>query len=125
MRVTVDETGRATHVAGDDAHPVTAGFLCGKVSNYLDRVYAEDRILAPLIRDGAKGEGSFRRAGWDEALDLIAGRLREAIEAHGAETVLPYSDLGTMGLVQSNSRSARFFNALGASELVRTICADA
>src|SRR3954469_23493438 len=42
MRVTVDETGRAAHVAGDDAHPVTAGFLCGKVSNYLDRVYAED-----------------------------------------------------------------------------------
>ena len=125
MRVTVDETGRATRVAGDDAHPVTAGFLCGKVSNYLDRVYAEDRVLDPLICDGVKGEGRFRRAGWDEALDVIAGRLREAVVAHGAETVLPYSYLGTMGWVQSNSMSARFFNALGASELVRTICADA
>ena len=43
MLVTVDEDGRATHVAGDPDHPITAGFLCGKVSNYLDRVYAEDR----------------------------------------------------------------------------------
>src|SRR4051794_70394 len=84
MRVTVDETGRATRVAGDAEHPVTAGFLCGKVSNYLDRVYAEDRVLDPLIREGPKGAGRFRRSGWDEALDLIASRLREAIAAHGA-----------------------------------------
>src|SRR3954464_4774821 len=103
MRVTVGETGRATRVAGDEAHPVTAGFLCGKVSNYLDRVYAEDRVLEPLIREGAKGEGRFRRAGGDEALDRVAGRLRASIAAHGAETVLPYSYLGTMGFVQGNS----------------------
>src|SRR5919109_3446007 len=79
MLVTVDEEGRATRVAGDPEHPITAGFLCGKVSNYLDRVYAEDRLLEPLIRDGPKGEGAFRRATWDEALDLTAARLREAI----------------------------------------------
>jgi anaerobic selenocysteine-containing dehydrogenase len=125
MLVTVDGGGRATRVAGDPAHPVTAGFLCGKVSNYLDRVYAEDRVLEPLIRDGAKGQGRFRRAGWDEALDLIAQRLRAAIAAHGPETVLPYSYLGTMGYLQRDSMSARVCNALGASELVRTICADA
>src|SRR3954451_18297306 len=125
MLVTVDAGGRATRVGGDPEHPGRAGFLCGQVSNYLDRVYAEDRVLDPLVRAGAKGEGRFRRVGWEQALDLIAGRLREAIEAHGAETVLPYSYLGTMGWVQSNSMSARFFNALGASELVRTICADA
>jgi len=34
MLVTVDEAGRATRVAGDPGHPITAGFLCGKVSNY-------------------------------------------------------------------------------------------
>src|SRR3954468_1021872 len=100
MLVSVDGGGRATRVAGDPDHPVTAGFLCGKVSNYLDRVYAEDRVLEPLIREGTKGEGRFRRAGWDEALDLIGGRLRSSIAAHGAETVLPYSYLGTMGFVQ-------------------------
>src|SRR4051794_20264410 len=125
MLVTVDAGGRATRVAGDPEHPVTAGFLCGKGSNYLDRVYAEDRVLDPLVRAGAKGEGRFRRVGWEQALDLIAGRLRDAIAEHGPETVLPYSYLGTMGYLQRDSMSARFFNALGASDLVRTICADA
>jgi anaerobic selenocysteine-containing dehydrogenase len=125
MLVTVDDQGRATHVAGDPEHPITAGFLCGKVSNYLDRVYAEDRLLTPLVRMGPKGEGRFRRASWDEALELIAARLRAAIAQHGGETVLPYSYMGTMGVLQSNSMSARFFGALGASELVRTICASA
>ena len=121
MHVSVDESGRATKVAGDPEHPVTAGFLCGKVSNYLDRVYAEDRLLHPLVRDG----GELRKAGWDEALDRVAAGLRDAIERHGPESVLPYSYAGTQGVIQGNSMSARFFNALGASELVRTICATA
>ena len=121
MHVSVDDGGRATKVAGDPEHPVTAGFLCGKVSNYLDRVYAEDRLLHPLVREN----GDFRRAGWDEALDRVAAGLRDAIDRHGPESILPYSYAGTMGLIQGNSMSARFFNALGASELVRTICATA
>ena len=104
---------------------MTAGFLCGKVSNYLERVYADDRLLDPLIRDGPKGHGSFRRASWDEALDLVARRLGEATAAHGGETVLPYFYLGAQGFLQHHSMSARFFNALGASDLVRTICASA
>src|ERR687895_1153422 len=74
MHTTVED-GRAMKVAGDPDHPITAGFLCGKVSNYLDRVYAEDRILHPLVRDGEKGEGSFRPVGWDEALDRVAAEL--------------------------------------------------
>ena len=95
MLVTVDEDGRATAVAGNPDQPVTAGFLCGKVSNYLDRVYAEDRLLKPLIRTGAKGAGEFRPASWDEALERAAAGLREAIDRHGAESVLPYSYMGT------------------------------
>src|SRR3954452_20066577 len=119
MHVTVEE-GRATHVDGDPDHPITVGFLCGKVSNYLDRVYAEDRILHPLIRTGEKGAGEFRQATWDEALDLTAERL------HGlGESILPYSYAGTQGLIQGNSMSARVMHALGASNLERTICATA
>lgn len=124
MHVTVED-GRATRVAGDPEHPVTAGFLCGKVSNYLDRVYAEDRLLHPLIRTGEKGAAEFRRASWEEALDAVAAGLRRAIDTHGAESILPYSYMGTQGLIQGNTMSARFMNALGASELERTICATA
>ena len=125
MLVSVDDGGRATEVAGNPDQPVTAGFLCGKVSNYLDRVYAEDRLLHPLIRDGSKGAGEFRRATWDEALDRVAEGLGEAIDQHGGEAILPYSYKGTMGLLQDDLMSARVMNALGATELVRTICATA
>ena len=120
MHVTV-EAGRATAVAGDPDHPVTRGFLCGKVSNYLDRVYSEERLLHPLVRT----DDGFRRASWDEALDVTAAGLKRAIDAHGSESILPYSYAGTQGLVQGNLMSQRVMNALGASELVRTICATA
>jgi len=120
MHVTVED-GRATAVAGDPDHPVTRGFLCGKVSNYLDRVYSDERVLHPLVRE----DGGFRRAPWDEALDVAAAGLRRAIDTHGGESILPYSYAGTQGLVQGNLMSQRVMNALGASELVRTICATA
>jgi anaerobic selenocysteine-containing dehydrogenase len=120
MHVTVED-GRATQVAGDPEHPITVGFLCGKVSNYLDRVYSDERILHPLVRDG----GELRRASWDEALDRVAGGLTRARDEFGGESILPYSYMGTQGLVQGNAMSARVMNALGASALERTICATA
>jgi anaerobic selenocysteine-containing dehydrogenase len=120
MHTTVED-GRAVKVAGDPDHPITVGFLCGKVSNYLDRVYSEDRILHPLVRD----DGAFRRASWDEALDRIAAGLTRAREEFGGESILPYSYMGTQGLIQGNTMSARVMNALGASALERTICATA
>ena len=124
MLVTVED-GRAVRLAGNPDHPVTRGFLCTKVSKYLERTYHEGRLLHPQIRTGAKGEGKFRRATWDEALDLIASRLRTAIDTHGPQSVLPYSYAGTMGLIQGESMDRRFFHAIGASLLDRTICASA
>ena len=124
MHVTVED-GRATKVAGDPDHPITVGFLCGKVSNYLERVYSEERLLHPLVREGAKGEARFRRASWDEALDRAAAGLARARDEFGGESILPYSYAGTQGLIQGNTMSARVMNALGATELERTICASA
>jgi anaerobic selenocysteine-containing dehydrogenase len=124
MHVTVEE-GRAVAVAGDPEHPITVGFLCGKVSNYLERVYSDERILHPLVRRGAKGEGSFERVSWDEALDRVADGLARVRDEFGGEAILPYSYAGTQGLIQGNVMSARVMNALGATELERTICATA
>ncbi|WP_306394454.1 molybdopterin-containing oxidoreductase family protein [Telluria beijingensis] len=118
------EDGVATEVKGDPEHPTTAGVLCTKVSRYIDRTYHPDRVLYPMRRVGRKGEGKFERISWDEALDTIAGRLKE-ISARDPEAILPYSYCGTMGLVQGESMSLRFFNQLGASLLDRTICATA
>jgi anaerobic selenocysteine-containing dehydrogenase len=125
MLVTV-ENGRATRIAGDPDHPITRGFLCAKVNRYLERTYHTGRLLYPQIRIGAKGEGKFRRASWDEALSLVASRLQAIIDSsHGPQAILPYSYAGTMGLIQGSSLDRRFFHRIGASLLDRTICASA
>ena len=123
LLVKVDD-GVATEVKGDPEHPTTAGVLCTKVSRYIDRTYHPDRVLYPMRRVGRKGEGKFERISWDQALDEIASRLG-SIAARDPEAILPYSYCGTMGLVQGESMSLRFFNKLGASLLDRTICATA
>lgn len=131
--VTVDGTGRAVKVAGDPNHPVTQGFLCGKVAKYLDRVYSPERVLYPLKRKFGAPKGpskersnsTFERVSWDQALDEITGRLRQIADEHGPESILPYSYAGTMGLLGYGSMDRRFFHRLGASQLDRTICAEA
>jgi anaerobic selenocysteine-containing dehydrogenase len=117
--------GRATKLRGDPAHPVTRGFLCGKVAQYLEREYSPDRLLYPQKRVGAKGEGRFERISWDAALDTIADRLRGIAKEFGPEAILPYSYAGTMGLLQGSGTDRRFFHRLGASRLDRTICSEA
>jgi anaerobic selenocysteine-containing dehydrogenase len=124
MVVTVSD-GRAIKIGGDPTHPITAGTLCAKVNDYLERVYSPDRVLHPLVRAGPKGSGTFEQVSWDEALNLVGGRLRDVHDRFGGEAILPYSYLGTMGYVQGNLMSARVMNALGATQLERTICAEA
>jgi anaerobic selenocysteine-containing dehydrogenase len=125
MLVTVED-GRATKVAGDPDHPVTRGFLCAKVNRYVDRTYHRDRLHTPLRRVGPKGSGNFVAISWDEALETIASRLTSIIRSpDGAQAILPYSYAGTMGLIQGSSMDRRFFHAIGASKLDRTICSMA
>ena len=126
--VTVDEVGKATKVQGDPGHPVTRGFLCGKVAKYLDRVYSPARLLYPMRRRAGAAKGTadgFERISWDEALDTIAERLQTISREHGSESILPYSYAGTIGVLGYGSMDRRFFHRLGASQLDRTICATA
>jgi anaerobic selenocysteine-containing dehydrogenase len=58
LLVTV-ENGRGQKLRGDPAHPVTGGFLCGKVAQYLEHEYSPARLFYPQRRVGAKGEGRF------------------------------------------------------------------
>ncbi|BDC52563.1 molybdopterin containing oxidoreductase [Bryobacterales bacterium F-183] len=125
LLINVDEQGRGSRLRGNPDHPVTRGFLCGKVAKYLDREYSPDRLLYPQKRIGAKGEGKFARISWDEALDTIAARLQAAAAEFGSESILPYSYAGTMGLLNGSGMDRRFFHRLGASRLDRTICSSA
>ena len=129
-----DGVGRAVKVQGDPAHPVTRGFLCGKVAKYLDRVYAPDRLLYPMKRRVGAAKGplergreleAFERISWEEALETIAAKLGTITAEWGPESVLPYSYAGTIGQLGYGSMDRRFFHRLGASQLDRTICAAA
>ena len=121
MTVTVDD-GRVTKVRGTPDHPFTQGGLCVKVTDFPNHIYAPDRVVTPLRRIGPKGEGRFEPISWDAALDEIADRYRSIIAEHGAEAILPYSYLGTMGLLNGLTVGDHFFNALGTSVSERTFC---
>ncbi|MEM7536887.1 MAG: molybdopterin-dependent oxidoreductase [Chloroflexota bacterium] len=116
---------KAIDIWGNPNHTVTGGLLCGKVDRYLERTYHAERLQTPLKRIGPKGSGQFVPISWEEALDDIAKRLHEVIEAYGPEAVLPYSFAGTMGMLQADGFAQRFFNRLGASRLARTVCSTA
>ena len=122
LTVTVED-GRVTTVDGTEANPVTRGFICSKVRRLPEALYGPDRVLAPLVREGAKGAGSFREAGWGEALDRVAGELRRVRDESGGEAILPLSYGGSNGILSQDTTDARLFHRLGASRLARTVCA--
>jgi anaerobic selenocysteine-containing dehydrogenase len=119
--VTVED-GRAVKLRGNPDHPYSRGELCPKVNRFLERVYHPDRVLHPLIRTGTKGRGEFRRASWDEALQLVVDRLGAVIAEHGGEAILPWGDAGTQGLLQMSYLDRFFFDGVGASRQVDSLC---
>ncbi len=125
-QVAVDRaTGRALDIWGHPEHPVTAWRTLHQ-GGPLSRAHLSPRPPDDALkRTGVKGEGRFMPVSWDEAIDGIAARLQETITRYGAESVLPYSYAGTMGLLQGEGMAQRFFNRMGASQLARTICSVA
>jgi anaerobic selenocysteine-containing dehydrogenase len=117
--------GKLIEVKGSSTHSVTGGVLCTKVAKYPLRTYHPTRVKTPLKRIGKKGEGKFAPISWDEALTTIASKFKSIIAEYGAEAILPYSYAGNMGLLQNASMDRRFFHAIGASQLDRTICSSA
>ena len=123
--LTTVRDGRAVAVRGNPDHPFTRGGLCVKVNDYENRVYSEDRVLTPLRRAGAKGAGAFEAISWDEALREISGRWSEIIDRDGRAAILPYSYLGTEGILNGLNAGDAFFNRLGATVSERTFCDSA
>jgi anaerobic selenocysteine-containing dehydrogenase len=127
--------GEAVALRGDPHHPYTRGSLCNKVADYLNYTRSPDRILYPMRRVGPKrrptrligrsltADGEFARISWEEALGTIATRLRGVIATYGAEAIWPFLGSGNMGLIQgAYGAGRRFWNVLGASRHVQTMC---
>jgi anaerobic selenocysteine-containing dehydrogenase len=117
------ESGRVVALEGSRANPVTGGFICSKVRRYPERVYGPDRLLHPMRRVGAKGEARFLTISWDEALGEIAARLASARSRYGGESILPFAYGGSNGILSQGILDERLFRRLGASRLLRTVCA--
>jgi anaerobic selenocysteine-containing dehydrogenase len=77
---------RVVSVRGDEADPFSRGYICPKGTALADLHHDPDRLRRPLRRDG----DSWREMDWDEALDLVASRLRDIRARHGADAVAVY-----------------------------------
>ena len=98
LKVTVRE-GRAVKVTameypGEDAHRRR---LCVKGFSQPQRVYDADRLKYPLKRVGERGAGEWERIEWDEALEIIAGKMKTALAEHGGTSLGFWSSYGSYG----------------------------
>ena len=125
--MTVEDTGegeRATKMRGNPDHPFSLGELCPKVNGYLDRVYSPERVLTPLRRVGAKGEGRFEPITWDEALAEIGRRWTSMVDEYGGDALVPLWDAGNQSVLAMHAHE-RFMSRMGASRIVDSICGQA
>ncbi len=81
------KNGRFIRVAGINEFSVNRGAVCPKGHSAPQWVYSPDRIKYPLKRAGKKGEGKFEKISWDEAIGIIAGKLKSQKEKYGPESL--------------------------------------
>ena len=91
--------GRVVKLEGNPEHPHSRGNLCPRGQSGLMNTYDPDRVLTPLIRVGNRGEGKFRKATWEEALDLTASKMLEIKNKYGAEAMV-FSSTHNLSQVQ-------------------------
>jgi anaerobic selenocysteine-containing dehydrogenase len=115
--------GRVTKIDGSPDNEITRGYICAKVRRFHHRVYGDDRLLHPAVRKGPKGSGAFRPVTWDDAMELIASKIAETRDRFGGEAILPVCYGGSNGLLTQDTSDAALFRRLGASRLLRTVCA--
>jgi len=103
---------------GKDTHeePQLRGCLRGR--SYRQRIYSPERLLYPMIRVGAHGEGKFKRASWDEALNLVAERMMYLRAQYGPTAILDQSYAGaSWGVLHKSDQIAgllgRFLGLFG------------
>ena len=87
LRAKVDK-GRVVKLEGNPEHPHSHGKLCARGQSGLMNTYDPDRVLTPLIRVGKRGEGKFRQASWDEALDVVAENMLKIKDTYGPEAMV-------------------------------------
>ncbi|PID92646.1 MAG: nitrate reductase [Bacteroidetes bacterium] len=80
-----NENGEIWKVVGNDEDQHSNGRFCPRGTGGPGMYYDEDRLKTPLIRVEERGKQVFRQASWEEALDLIAEKMKALAETHGPE----------------------------------------
>jgi anaerobic selenocysteine-containing dehydrogenase len=101
--------GVIREVTGDRSSPLNKGLLCPKARASPEIVHHPDRLTHPMKRIGARGEGRWARISWEEAYDIIAGKLQQIIDENGPESIV----IGTGTGRHHCNFVPRFANALG------------
>ena len=83
--------GKVIKVEGNKSLPTANGRVCVKGAALKQSLYHPDRLLYPMKRIGKRGEGKFERISWEEALKIIAQKLKETKEQYGAKQTLFYA----------------------------------
>ncbi|MDR7387599.1 MAG: molybdopterin-dependent oxidoreductase, partial [Armatimonadota bacterium] len=83
------QTGEIRKLEGLPTHPASRGRNCPKGPATLAQIHNPDRILYPLRRKGPRGSGQWERVSWEEALEDIAARIRQAL-AEGRRDAVVY-----------------------------------
>jgi len=91
--------GRVVKLEGNPDHPHSRGNLCPRGQSGLINTYDPNRVLTPLIRVGKRGEGKFRKASWEEALDLVASKMQGIKDTYGPEAMV-FSSTHNLSQVQ-------------------------
>lgn len=93
------KNGKIVKIQGEESNRATGGMLCAKGMSYIDYVYSKNRIKYPLMREGKRGEGNFKRVSWEFAEEKICANLRQIKQEYGPLSVMYYSSGGCGGML--------------------------
>jgi cysteine desulfurase NifS len=98
VKVAFDSEGRIREVNPDSDSEL--GMICKLGKNSPQIVYSPDRLRYPQLRTGPKGSYEFERISWDQAFDIIVGKLRTIRDTYGPEASAIYTGRGSFELAE-------------------------
>ncbi len=104
-------------VRGSLKNPITDGFLCPKGQMFPKWVHSEERLKNPLLRR----EGNLVSVSWEEAIEVVAGKMKELVRKGKQGRILLYQYAGDRGVVNYHF-PMRLFHKIGATFLDHGIC---
>lgn len=79
--------GIVRKIDGNPVDPKSRGMLCPRGQGGVSFLNDPDRLQAPMMRTGTRGDGKFAEVSWDEALDFVAAKILEIKDRSGPEAL--------------------------------------